>query len=263
MPPRLPEDDDEIPKIIDDEDEQGTSEDGDEGEGEGEGEGDGRDEGSPDDERTEENEERSGRRQEGNVERRPQRETAVVRAQRLAREARAEADKNARELAELRAEIQRVRQPPAESAEQESARLALMDPEQRSEYRFNKALENQNRQNAALYFRLQDQADKTTFVSLCAENKLYRAVKDDVEVKLSELRAKGQNVDREALAKYLLGERILKRAPKVVEQQRKVGEDRIRRQEGRPGAARSDREPETANRRNEDARRRRLEDVVF
>lgn len=263
MAPRnRPEDDPdaEISENLDDGDEQVAPED------EGQDEGDERDETSADDERAEEDDQetRSGDEVRERRERREApRETAVVRAQRLAREARAEADKNARELAEMRAEMQRMRQPPQETVEQEAARLSLMEPEQRAEYRLNKALENQNRQMQAVQFRMQDQADKSTFVTLCSDNPLYRSVREDVEAKLTELRRQGQNVDREALAKYLLGERILKRAPKAVQQQRDAGNKNIRRQQVRPGAGRSDQVSDDRDRRSNDARRRRLENVTF
>lgn len=193
--------------------------------------------------------------------RQPERETAVQRAQRLAREARAEADRNARELAELRAEMQRARQPAAETPEQEAARLALMDPEQRSEYRLNKALENQNRQFAQMQARLADQTDKSAFLAACAADPLLKSVAAEVETELANIRRQGQNVDREALANYLIGKRARTRAPAAVSKQRKAGERAIARQQTRPGAGRSDREPE--DRRSNDARRRRLEDVVF
>lgn len=189
-----------------------------------------------------------------------QRETAVVRAQRLAREARAEADKNARELASLREEMQRARQP-VETPEQEAARLAIMDPEQRAEYRFNKAMENQNRQMAQMQARMADQSDKSAFLAACASDPLLKTVAADVETELANIRRQGQNVDREALANYLIGKRARSRAPKALAKQRQTGERNIARQQGRPGAGRSDREPE--NRRSDDARRRRLEDVVF
>ena len=189
-----------------------------------------------------------------------QRESAVVRAQRLAREARSEADKNARELAELRAEVQRQRAP-SETPEQEAARLSLMDPDQRSEYRFNKAMENQNRQMAAMHARLADQSDKSTFAAACVSDPLLKTVAAEVETELAKIRAQGQNVDREALANYLIDKRARSRAPSSVKKQKQAGERNIARQQGRPSAGRSDRGPE--DRRSDDARRRRLEDVVF
>ena len=168
MAPRIPVEDDEVESQIDNENvEDETDEGGEHGDVEDEDE-------SQDVEEAEDDLAARAPRREA-----AQRETAVVRAQRLAREARAEADKNARELAELRAEVQRQRAP-SETPEQEAARLSLMDPDQRSEYRFNKAMENQNRQMAAMHARLADQSDKSTFAAACVSDPLLKTVAANV-----------------------------------------------------------------------------------
>ena len=191
------------------------------------------------------------------------RETPLSRANRLAREARAEADRNTRELADIRAELQRARQPPQESPEAEAARLALMEPAQQQEYKFNKAMEQQNRRFAAMQTQLADSTDKATFSSLCTTNPLYKRVAAQVETKLAEVRRLGQNVDREALAKYIIGEMVLQRGPKAAAQQRKVGSDNIRRQQTRPSNGRSDQQNATGDERRKASLRARLEDVTF
>lgn len=259
MPPRNPADDDgEIPQEI------GDAEDV---EIEAEGLGNDDDEGSDQDtgdERSEENErqapEGDGRSRVLDGERRSQRESALAKSNRLAREARAEADRVSRENAEIRAEIQRMRQPAVETPEQEQAKLALMEPEQRVEYRFNKAMQRQEQQNAALQFQLRDSTDKSTFAALAVGNAFYRSVAKEVETKLAELRRQGQDVAREALAKYIIGERVLAKGPKAVERQRSEGERRIQQQRGRPNAARSD---QTSDERRRLSARDRLADVVF
>ena len=248
MAPRIPVEDDDQPEGLDNENVEAEAEEGEQVEVGDE------DESQDGEEAEEDVSERDPRREAA------QRETAVVRAQRLAREARAEADKNARELADLRAEVQRQRAP-SETPEQEAARLSLMDPDQRSEYRFNKAMENQNRQMAAMHARLADQSDKSTFAAACVSDPLLKTVATEVETELAKIRAQGQNVDREALANYLIGKRARSRAPGAVNKQRRAGERNIARQQTRPSAGRSDRGPE--DRRSDDARRRRLEDVVF
>ena len=251
MAPRIPAEDDEVEDqihddVIDDEAEEG-------------GEQGGVDEDDEGQDAEEAGEDVAARAPERRAPQRD-RESAAVRAQRLAQEARAEADAARREAAEARAELQRLRQP-TETPEQEAARLALMDPDQRSEYRFNKAMENQNRQMAAMQSRLADQADKSAFSAACLSDPLLKTVAAEVETELANIRRQGQNVDREALANYLIGKRARSRAPAAVNKQKKAGERNIARQQGRPSAGRSDREPE--NRKSDDARRRRLEDVVF
>jgi hypothetical protein len=262
MPPRdQAEADGEIPEgILDDEDDQVEADEREQDDVQDRDEG----QGQPD---AGEDEEGQGRAQaDGRVlaRDRPQRETAVVRAQRLAREARAEADNNKRELAELRAEIQRQNQQRAqETPEQESARLALMEPEQRADYRLNKALDNQNRQMSIMQTRMADAADKSTFAALCTTNKFYAKVASRVETKLAEIRRLGQNVDREALAKYVIGEMVLERGPKAASEQRRAGERNVQRQTVRGGAGRGDAPSDRGDDRLVAARRRALEDVTF
>ena len=263
-PPRIPgEDDEEIEIEV-----EGLSDEGDDVEAEGEGQDDSAaDEGSDGDGSDGEEgrrQEAEGRRESRVLDRgQSQRETPLAKANRLAREAREEANRVSRELAEFRAEQQRARQTPQETPEQRNARYALMEPEARSEARLNDVLDQQNRQMAAMQARFADQTDKATFSSLAASNPLYKAVASEVETKLADLRRQGQNVDREALAKYLIGERVLKRGPKAAQQQRKAGQTNIQRQQARPSGGRSDQLSATAEQRRQADRARKLEDVTF
>lgn len=238
----------------------------DEAEGLGEDDGEGQDDGAGDDERAEEDD---GQAPEGDgrsrvlARERPARETPLAKANRLAREARAETDRLSREQAELRAEIQRMRQPAAETPEQEAAKLALMEPEQRQEYRFNRQMEALRRQQAATQFQMLDATDKVTFQALAASNPLVKRVAGQVETELAKIRAQGQNVSREQLADYLLGKAIRERGPKAVQQQQRQGERRIQQQRARPSAGRSDQGADRGDARAAEMRRKRLEDVVF
>ena len=151
-------------------------------------------------------------------------------------------------MAEVRAEVQRMRQAPQETPEQEAAKLALMEPEQRQEYRFNKAQQAMERRLAAIQYQTADAMDKGAFAAQAASNPVLKRLAPAVEKKMAELRAQGmQNIpDRSVLAKFLLGEQILERAPKAVERQRSEGERRIAQQRGRGGAGRSDQGAERA-----------------
>lgn len=85
-----------------------------------------------------------------------------------------------------------------------------------------------------------DTADRTEFRSLCAENQSVAAVKDEVERRLQVARSNGLNPKREALAFYIIGERVAQRAKgSRTRQERRAATDRDR-QRARPGAARSD-----------------------
>jgi len=261
MAPRIPAGDDNAQEIQDEGEVFALEDDGSPDEG-GEPEA-GDEEGSPDDGRTEAGEDEGRQAPEGGGKRRvlgEGRESALQKANRLAQEARESADRNARELADLRAQVQQRNQPAAETAEQKAARFALMDPEQRVEARFNEAQAASQAHLARMSAMMADQTDKATFSSLAAANPLYKRVASKVEEKLAELRRMGQNVDREALAKYVIGEEVLKRHSSTVPQQRKVAQQNIRRQASRPGSGRSD---EAAEERRKQTLRSRLEDVVF
>lgn len=134
-----------------------------------------------------------------------------TRFQRLANEAKAareEAAATRRELDEFRRSQQNGRQQ-QETEEQEQRRLALMTPEERIEYRLEKAERRHQSQVQMLSFQNDDRADKMEFAAQAAANPVYARHKDEVERRLGELRAKGQNVSREALLKYIVGEKAL------------------------------------------------------
>lgn len=180
---------------------------------------------------------------------------------RLSRQLQEEAAARRRLEAEL-AQMRAAQQPRAqeETAEQEAARMAMMDSEQRSEYRLNKALQRTEAQNRAIQFQMIDQADKSNFATLAAGNQLYAKLSKKVEEKLVELRAKGQNVDRETLAKYLIGDLAVARGPKAISRAKAAGDRNLRRERGRPSAGRSD---QSVDRRTAKGKYAHLEDVVF
>lgn len=85
-----------------------------------------------------------------------------------------------------------------------------------------------------------DRGDKQDFRALCAENPAVAAIAADVEKQLVISRSQGLNPTREALAKYMLGERLLSRAKGAkTRQEKRAGVER-QRQQARPGTSRSD-----------------------
>ena len=186
---------------------------------------------------------------------------AQSRIRTLADELKAERERGAqrdRELAEIRAQSQRSQQR-GESREEREARLALMDPEQRSEYRLNEALEQNRRDMAAMQFQMQDAADRSGFQARAATDKLYAKWGAKVEEELSKLRAQGQNVGREQLFKYLVGEAALAARGKAGKTARQEGQKRIQRQTTKPLNSRGD--AGGARRRSEASLEERLADV--
>lgn len=169
----------------------------------------------------------------------PRAQRRVVEAVKAANAAKAEA-------AELRTRLNALEQAQAgrQTAQQEieeRERVALMSPDERTEFLVKKVEQNFGRQISQLQFQSADSADKTAFDGLCARNKAFAAVQDRVEELLAQERRAGSNPRREVVAKYLIGELAIQRASRAVNKQTKDGQSQIRRQTAKPGGgARSD-----------------------
>jgi len=189
------------------------------------------------------------------------RSRAENRFQRLSnetKEAREEAARLRRELDEFKA-AQRQSQP-QETPEQEAQRLALMTPEERLEYRLDKA-ERRNQQNMqAIMFQTQDTADKAAFAALCASDPLAKRYADAVESELVSIRSKGQNVTREALLTFLVGKEVRAKGGAAKRKQQGEGQRRIERQTVRGGNSKGDSQP---NKRGEQSLEDKLANVTF
>lgn len=163
-----------------------------------------------------------------------------------------------REVAELRGRVAATQQ---ETPEQEAARISLMSPDERSEYRLEKAT-RQNRQDMAnLEWRLSETADKSAFEAKASINPVYRRHAAEVETRLQALRAQGQNVGREHLLRYIVGEKAMERASKDGNRHERRGKEAIERERVKPSNGRGD----VQNRRGKEADtpRKRLENVII
>lgn len=158
------------------------------------------------------------------------------RVQRLANERR-EAEERAT-AAERRAEAAEARAREQESALAERQRLARqqeldeMDPTERRLL----LAENEARQAR---FEAADGRDAQQFSAIVSQNPHLKGLAADVEKELKEARSKGLAPTREAVAKYLLGERAFKKlqeAPAL----KKAGKARVDQARGRPVGAGSD-----------------------
>lgn len=184
------------------------------------------------------------------------------RFQRLANEARTARE----EAADLRRRLdtfeaqQRQRQAPAENPADEAARLALMSPEERINYRLDQAERRNQQATAQMQFQLQENADRSGFAALCASDPLAARLASKVEAKLSEIRAQGQNVSREALLDFLIGQEVRQKQTKAGAQQRRTAQQQVTRQQVRPGASRGD---AAAPRRGGQSLEDRLANVTF
>lgn len=241
MPPREPEEDlDEGVDEVENEGQEGGDEDESEGEGPGEGGVSASGEGS----------------EEGLDEEPREQSRAAKRFQKIrdeARAARAEAAQARKEIDELKAQRQ---QPVGKSAEMIAAEEALMTPEERSESRLTRLIDEQRRQNSVMQFQMQDQSDRNAYQAKAVNNPRYAKYADKVEAKLAEVRKGGGNTDRETVLKYLIGEAVMANNGKSP--QAKKGADAVRRQQARPTNGRGD---QPADRRASSSLAKRLEDL--
>ena len=180
-----------------------------------------------------------------------------------------------RENAELRAQlVERGRaqptqqaapqQPQGESEEQFRARIALLPPDERMEARAERSERIQGQRIAMMQMQNADLADKMAYDAKAISDGRYQRYAAQVETKRVELLNQGQSVPREAILKFLLGEKILSgQGSKAVRQGRQQAQQRVQRQQTRPSGGGSDVAP--AGRRgapNEaDSRRKRLENM--
>lgn len=183
----------------------------------------------------------------------------IQRQQAAVREANERAARLEREVAELRGHVQARTQ--TETVEQEQARLALMTPEERSEYRLTKATEQNRRDMANLQMRLEDTADRSAFEAKATIDPVYRRHAAEVEQRLTALRQQGQNIGREHLLRYIVGEKALARAAKDGNRHQRRGKEAIERERVKPGGGRGD--VQTRRGKEADTPRKRLEGVII
>jgi hypothetical protein len=190
-------------------------------------------------------------------ERRPSRSESRIRAQNE------EIRRKDQELAETRRRLDeltaRVIQPQhtGETPEQRAQRFSLMTPQEQiaetlreSEARHAQQLNNVQQQ-------MLDTADRTSFRTKAAVDPLYAKWEPKVEGKLAELRAKGTNVEREVLLKFLIGEAALeRRGSKEGKAEVRLAQRRVQSQRVRPGNSGGDTQ---AQRRQATSLERRLE----
>lgn len=147
---------------------------------------------------------------------------------REAREAREDAAKLRREMEELKTATQQRQSAP--DPELERQRLELMTPEERLEYKLNRANEANQRQIQMMQFQMADQMDRTNYRAVARSNPVYAKYEGEVEAKRQELLRKNTAVDRETILKYIIGEKMLASGGKGGDKQRRAAQDRVNRQ---------------------------------
>jgi len=96
--------------------------------------------------------------------------------------------------------------------QQRAARREMMTPEERlndevqelrAQMRYNREMDE---------FQRQDAADKANFDAMVRTNKVYARHQEAVERNLKDIRARGTNLSRDAILRYLIGDEALKQA---------------------------------------------------
>lgn len=156
----------------------------------------------------------------------------------LRERARLVAEDNARLTRELEAARRAPAAPVAavETPTQRSERMALMSPEERMEERLNDALQRNHQQTQHLTSQLMDQSDRAAFEARATVNPLFKKLGADVERELATLRSRGENLPRETIATYLIGQRVVAQQGKT----KPGAQQRRRAQEARPADGRGD-----------------------
>jgi hypothetical protein len=200
---------------------------------------------------------------EAQSERKPSR--GESRFQKLANEAREAREENARlkrEFDEFKAEQSR-RAATVEKKEPTAEEMALWSTEQVIDYKLQKATGQFTQTLQQLQWNTQEANDKAAFERLKLSDPRAKKYADEVETRLAAIRKQGQNVDRESLLKFVIGEKVYQGGGKAAAKQKKQGEEQIRRQRTSPPAGRSDVRGGRTQESEAEARRKRLENVVF
>lgn len=165
-----------------------------------------------------------------------------------------------REIMEIKA-AQQARQSQVDP-EREAERLAMMTPEERSEYKLNKTVAELRREQALTNFRNEDRSDKALYDAKATADKVYAKYADRVEEqRLKYMREQGTVIPREELLKWIVGQEVLANRGKKAAQQTRQGQRNIQRNTAPLANGRGNQQ---ANRRGAaDSPAKRLEGVLI
>ena len=165
------------------------------------------------------------------------------------------------ELEQLRRERQQWQQNQQQQTEQqERERLALMNPEERAEYRIT---QHERRMDARLrQSELTNQAtmDKASYDAQAASNPTYKRYSAEVERMFAEQMAKGAPVDRITILKHILGAKALEGAA-AAPRQRRAANTRVERERVAPSSGKGDQQRPSTRRMS--TAEERLKDVLI
>lgn len=194
--------------------------------------------------------------------RKPSRAQARIEAlDREVRESREREAEYRRELEQLRNGQSRVSA--AQREQEELRRLEQMDPVERAEYIARSGEQRTNQRLDAISRQMADSTDRAEFAQACVANPALAKVKDEVETELTKLRAGNVNMPRGTLAAYLIGRKVLEKAPKARTRAEKRAAANLDRERTRPAAGASDAPGRGRELSEKAAREKRLENFTF
>ena len=167
-------------------------------------------------------------------------ENRVAAATRIAKEAkeRAEAAERRAEAAERRAN--EVTQRPRETQDQINARLAAMEPWERTEYLRQQDAEATRAALQQMRFESQDASDRASYEALCARKPVAAKLRDEVETRLADMRKAGTTAPRETVLRWVIGDRALANEGRATGKARTAAAANRDRQSARPANGRGD-----------------------
>jgi hypothetical protein len=168
------------------------------------------------------------------------------------REAQENAQRTQQRFAQEQMEQERLRQQ-REHASPEDKIAMMLQKQQR-----DLAMQQQHMQR-----QMADTADRMKFDQLASSDTVAAKFKAEVEERLAKTRASGFDASREDIYKHLLGEKVMAARAKAVNEQKSTGKANIKRQTTKARNATSDRAGGRTAENEKEARRRRLEGMVF
>lgn len=182
--------------------------------------------------------------------------------------ARAQTESEARtrleqQLQDTSARLARLEKPAAQEREPTREEMALWTPDEVMDYKLGKSNKAFQATLQQIQWNTYETGDKAAFNALKATDPLAQRYGDEVETRLQAMRAQGQNVDRERLLTFIIGEKARANSGKAKAKQTGDGQRRIERQTTRPGTQRSDTATTRGKMSEQEAREKRLENITF
>lgn len=178
-----------------------------------------------------------------------------------AREATERASLAERKASELEQRLSRLEQPKQQGKSPEE--VALMTPDELVNYRLGEATKGFEQKLGQIQWATYEAGDKSAFQALVSRDPVAARYADEVESRLSQMRSQGQNVDRERLLTFIVGEKVRQKNSGAKAKQQNEGQRKIARQTVTATNTRGDTPSNRGKMSEQEAREKRLENITF